>query len=56
MNRAGRLHGRGGDALHTVLSPNEIGPLRRIVYEANPNAFMVVKEGLSVNGNFIKRL
>lgn len=42
--------------MYTVLSKYEVATLRRIVHSANPNAFMVVKEGLTVNGNFIKRL
>ena len=44
------------DVLYTVLSKYEVATLRRIIHEANPKAFMVVKEGLSVNGNFAKRL
>lgn len=44
------------DVLYIVLSKYEIDILRDIVYTANPNAFVVMKEGLSVEGNFIKRL
>jgi uncharacterized membrane-anchored protein YitT (DUF2179 family) len=52
----GGFTGENIDVLYTVLSKYEIGILKDIVYTANPQAFMVVKEGLSVDGNFIKRL
>lgn len=42
--------------MYTVLSKYEVPTLRRIVHTINPKAFMVIKEGLTVNGNFIKRL
>ena len=42
--------------MYTILSKYEVPTLRHIVYSCNPGAFMVVKEGLTVNGNYIKRL
>ena len=42
--------------MYTIVSKYEVPTLRRIVHEANPNAFVVFKEGLAINGNFIKRL
>ena len=44
------------DVLYTVLSKYEVSSLRRIVHEINPHAFMVVKEGLSIRGNFKRKL
>lgn len=52
----GGYTGEKTDVMYIVLSKYEVPTLRRIVYGYNPSAFMVVKEGLSVNGNFIKRL
>ncbi len=52
----GGYTGEEVDVMYTVLSKFEVPTLRRIVYESNPQAFMVIKEGLSVDGNFIKRL
>lgn len=48
-----------GDNTHillTVISKYEIGQLRRIVLEKDPDAFIIFNEGLSVTGNFEKRL
>lgn len=42
--------------LLTVISKYEIARLRRIVYEIDPNAFMILTSGLNVYGNFEKRL
>lgn len=53
---SGGYTGDSTDVMYTVLSKYEVPTLRRIVYKANPNAFMVIKEGITVNGNYIKRL
>ena len=42
--------------MYTIVSKYEVPTLRRIVHEANPQAFVVFKEGLAVNGNFVKRI
>ncbi len=42
--------------MYTILSKYEVPTLRRIVHNANPQAFTVFKEGAHVKGNFIKRL
>ncbi len=55
-NAKGGYTGAEVDVLYTVLTKYEIDTLKRIVYEANPHAFMVVKEGLSVDGNFPKKV
>lgn len=52
----GGYTGEQVDVMITVLSKYEVATLRRIVYGQNPHAFMVVKEGLSVNGNFAKHM
>lgn len=55
-NAQGGYTGEEVDVLYTVLTKYEIDTLKRIVYGANPKAFMVIKEGLSVDGNFVKRV
>ena len=42
--------------LYTVLSKYEVPHLRRIVQEENPQAFVVLKEGLTIRGHFIRNL
>lgn len=42
--------------LITVISKYEITRLRKIVYDIDPNAFMILNSGLDVYGNFEKRL
>lgn len=42
--------------MYTILSKYEVPTLKRIVHNANPQAFTVFKEGPHVSGNFIKRL
>ncbi len=42
--------------MYTIISKYEVPALKRIVHEANPQAFTVFKEGPHVSGNFIKRL
>ena len=40
----------------TVISKYEIAPLRQMLLEKDPNAFMIMSEGPDVFGNFEKRL
>lgn len=42
--------------LITVISKYEITRLRKVVYDIDPNAFMILNSGLDVYGNFEKRL
>ncbi len=42
--------------MFTMISKYEVPTLKRIVHEANPQAFTVFKEGANVSGNFIKHL
>lgn len=42
--------------LVTVISKYEISRLKGIIYDIDPNAFMILNEGLDVYGNFEKRL
>lgn len=42
--------------LLTVISKYEITRLRKVVYDIDPNAFMILNSGLDVYGNFEKRL
>lgn len=46
----------GTHILMTVISKYEIGQLKKIVKEKDPQAFIIFNEGLSVTGNFEKRL
>ena len=52
----GGYTGEDVDVLYTVCSKYEVAHLRRIVHDINPQAFMVVKEGLSIRGNFTRKL
>lgn len=42
--------------LITVISKYEVPQIRKIVKEADANAFMIFNEGMSISGNFEKRL
>lgn len=42
--------------LMTVISKYEVIELKKIVYELDPNAFITMTEGLTIIGNFEKRL
>lgn len=42
--------------LVTVISKYEVPQIKKIVKEADPNAFMIFNEGMSISGNFEKRL
>ena len=47
---------RGIHILCTVLSKYEINDLRQGIHTIDPKAFFIVQEGVSVGGNFLKRL
>lgn len=42
--------------LYITLSKYEVSHLKAIVHKFDPHAFIVVKEGVSVDGNFLKKL
>lgn len=42
--------------LYIMLSKYEVGRLKTIVRKHDPNAFIVVNEGVSVDGNYLKKL
>ena len=42
--------------LYITLSKYEVNRLRAIIHKYDPNAFMVVNEGVRVDGNFLKKL
>ena len=42
--------------LYILLSKYEVEHLKNIVHKHDPNAFIVIKEGVSVNGNYLKKL
>ncbi|HHT97074.1 MAG TPA: YitT family protein [Clostridiales bacterium] len=44
------------EILYIVLSKYEVSSLRRMVHKHDPNAFIVTKEGVWVEGNYIKKL
>lgn len=42
--------------LVTVISKYEVAQIKRIIYKTDPNAFVIFNEGMSISGNFEKRL
>jgi uncharacterized membrane-anchored protein YitT (DUF2179 family) len=42
--------------LYIILSKYEVKQLKRLVHKYDPNAIIVVKEGVSVDGNYLKKL
>ena len=42
--------------LYIMLSKYEVNQLKAIVHKYDPNAFIVVNEGVSVDGNYLKKL
>lgn len=42
--------------LYITLSKYEVNRLKAVVHKYDPHAFIVVKEGVSVDGNFLKKL
>ena len=42
--------------LYILLSKYEVARLKVIIHKHDPNAFVVINEGVSVDGNYIKRL
>lgn len=42
--------------LMTVISKYEVGQIKKIIHSLDPNAFVIFSEGMSISGNFEKRL
>lgn len=42
--------------IYTIIDKHELSTLKRNVHEINPNAFVVIKEGVGVDGFFVKKL
>lgn len=42
--------------LYIMLSKYEVSRLKAVVHKYDPNAFIVINEGVSVDGNFLKKL
>lgn len=55
-NGFGGFEDRETHVMVTVISKYEMNQLRRLVYDMDPHAFIIFNEGLSLHGNFEKRL
>jgi uncharacterized membrane-anchored protein YitT (DUF2179 family) len=55
-NTTGAYTKEGSEILYIVLSKYEVNHLKRLVHKYDPNAFIVVKEGVWVDGNYTKKL
>lgn len=52
----GAYTGEQSHILYIMLSKYEVNRLKAIIHRHDPNAFIVVNEGVSVDGNFLKKL
>lgn len=52
----GAYTGEGSEILYIVLSKYEVVTLRKMIHKYDPDAFIVVKEGVWVQGNYMKKL
>ncbi len=52
----GAYTGEESHVLYILLSKYEVIHLKNIVHKHDPNAFIVIKEGVSVDGNYLKKL
>jgi uncharacterized membrane-anchored protein YitT (DUF2179 family) len=55
-NTTGAYTNEHSEILYIILSKYEVTQLRQLVRQYDPDAFIVVNEGVSVDGNFIKKL
>ncbi len=53
---SGGYTGDKTEIMFIILSKYEVPALRKVVYDNNPEAFMVVKEGITVHGNYLRKL
>ena len=52
----GAYTGQSKEMLYVLLSKYEVPQLKHIVHKYDPHAFIVVNEGVSVDGNYLKKL
>jgi uncharacterized membrane-anchored protein YitT (DUF2179 family) len=52
----GAYTNEGSEILFIILSKYEVTPLRQMVHQYDPDAFIVVNEGVRVDGNYLKKL
>lgn len=55
-NTTGAYTQEGSEILYIILSKYEVHQLKRMVHKYDPDAFFVVKEGVMVDGNYLKKL
>ncbi len=55
-NSMGAYTLEGSEVLYIILSKYEFNQLKRIIHKYDPDAFIVGKEGVFVNGNYMKKL
>lgn len=55
-NSTGAYTQEGSEILYIILSKYEISQLKRLVHKYDPDAFIVVKEGVWVEGNYLRKL
>lgn len=55
-NSVGAYTHEQSQILYIMLSKYEVNRLKAIIHEYDPNAFIVVNEGVSVDGNYLKKL
>lgn len=55
-NSTGAYTQEGSEILYIILSKYEINQLKRMVIKYDPEAFIVIKEGVTVAGNYLRKL
>lgn len=55
-NSQGAYTNDKSQVLYIMLSKYEVGRLKNIIHKHDPNAFIVVNEGIRVMGNYVKKL
>ena len=55
-NTTGAYTQEGSEILYIILSKFEISQLKRMVHKYDPEAFIVLKEGVTVTGNYLRKL
>ena len=55
-NGTGAYTREDSKVLYVVVSKFEVGELKRLIHNIDPNAFVVFNEGCAIDGNFEKRL
>lgn len=55
-NSKGAYTSEDSQVLFIILSKYEVNQVKRMVHKHDPNAFIVVKEGVMVDGNYLKKI